>query len=141
MKMKKESIDKTPEISCACLINFPENIEVSPIIDSLKQIGITKMKINKPRYDSAVSISISICDDGYKSFWYLEDALTEMFSHIDSCLFDLCKIIKKFHGEVIIDIAFYQYGTYPALEFCGENMRKIRYLEADISIDAYDMKL
>ncbi len=40
-----------------------------------------------------------------------------------------------YHSEV----SFLQYGLYPALEFFSENMKKICYLEADISIDPYDV--
>ena len=62
-----------------------------------------------------------------------------MFSRVDNYLNKIKEITKKYNGKICIDIAFYEYGTYPALLFSGENMKKIHYLEADISIDPYSM--
>lgn len=46
--------------------------------------------------------------------------------------------MKNHNARAIINIAFWQYGTYPALSITGKNMEYIRLLQADIDIDPYD---
>ena len=74
----------------------------------------------------------------YEQFWELNDALTKMFLGVGDCLHPLKNIISKYQAETYIDIAFYHYGTYPALSIYGGNMEKIRFLEANISIDPFE---
>lgn len=124
-----------PEIYCSISIMLNENADIGALIEKLKQLGIANIKIITPKYETTIGLEIAIVKN--EKFWYLDEALTKMFSQIDNCLVQLKKIIDIFEGKICIDIAFYQYGTYPALEFVGENMKKIRFLEADISIDAY----
>lgn len=133
--MKKKNLDKQiPEIYCAISIIFEQSADVDKILSSLREIGISEIKVCKPKCESLVSLDIAIVKK--EQFWYLDDALTKMFLKIDR-IEQLKKVVREHKGNFCIDIAFYQYGTYPALEFIGENMEKIRYLEADISIDAY----
>jgi len=74
----------------------------------------------------------------YKEFWHLDDALAELFESLDDCKINLfSQLLDEYSGTAFLDIAFYHYGTYPALGFTGRNMDIIRALKADISIDPY----
>lgn len=127
--------NKIPKIYCAISISFKRDADISAITDSLRQIGIKKFKVCTPKCEPVVCVDIAILKN--EPFWYLDEALTKMFQQIENCMPALKAIIQKFQGKACIDVAFYQYGTYPALTFFGENMKKIRYLEADISIDPF----
>lgn len=133
--MNIQQTNKMPEIYCAISISFEKGIDASFISDRLKQLGIVSFEMHKPKFDSIVCVKIAIIKN--EPCWYLDEALAKMFLQVDSCLAEIKEIINKYHGETWIDVAFYQHGTPPALTFSGENMKKIRYLEADISIDAY----
>ena len=135
MNKAEDEMNRIPEIYCAITVLFDENMDVVPIVHSLRQIGISKVEIIKPQYDSVICLSIATVDN--ERFWYLDEALSKMFSQVGGCLSGLKEVVIKSRGEIRIDIAFYQYGTYPALEFSGDNMKKIRFLEADISIAPY----
>jgi len=133
--MRKKNLNKQmPEISCAISMLFDQDVEVDKIVASLKEMGISEVNVNRPKYELLVSLDIAIVK--FERFWYLDDALTKMFSKIND-IGRLKEIVTEYRGSFCIDIVFYQYGTYPALEFIGDNMKKIRFLEADISIDAY----
>ena len=127
---------QTPKISCAIVVRLDERINVSLVIHDLQKIGIHNVVTRKPRYDSSVCLSVVLVHN--EEFWEINTALDKMFSKINSCLPQFKRIVKKYGGTVYIDVAFYQYGTYPALVFSGKNMEKIHYLEANISIDPYD---
>lgn len=130
-----KSVDKKiPEIYCALSVIFDRNVDVEQITESLKKSGISEMKVQKPKCEPILSLDVAIVH--YEAFWYLDDALTKMFSKIHS-VSRLKEIVYDFGGTFCVDIAFRHYGKYPALEFSGENMETIRFLEADISIDAY----
>ncbi len=133
--MMDRQMDKIPEIYCAIEILFDKNTDINSVSEALHQIGIDDFEILMPKCEPITILEMAIVKK--EPFWYLDEALTKMFLYVDNCLFDLIEVIKKFHGQARIDIAFYQYGTYPALEFSGKNMKKIRTLEADISIDPY----
>ena len=136
MKSEKESLkDQIPEIYCALSVSAEENESISYIAEKFQQLGISEYEIITPKFDSYANINFAIVRN--EKHWYLDDALTKMFSKIDDCLPQLKKIVDDYGAKLCIDIAFYQHGTYPALEFIGDNMSKIRFLEADISIDAF----
>lgn len=133
--MNRELQNKIPEIYCAISLLFEEDADTASITAALSKIGIHDFKISIPKCDPIVCIDIAVIK--YEPFWYLDEASTKMFNQVESCISDLKRIIEEFHGRVCIDVAFCQFGTYPALEFSGENMKRIHYLEADISIDPY----
>ena len=132
--MKKDLDERMPEIYCAISIVFEHNVDIDEILFGLRKIGISEIKVCSPKCESLISVDIAIVKN--EKFWYLDDALTKMFSKIVR-IEELKEVVSKYKGNFCIDIAFYQYGTYPALDFVGENMKKIRFLEADISVDAY----
>lgn len=135
MKLNEELEIQTPEIYCAISLVLNEEVDVDAIIKRLRQLGIKEIEIKTPKCEPIISLEIAIVRN--ERLWYLDEALTKMFNQIDNSLFQIKKIIDDVEGKICIDIAFYQYGIYPALEFKGDNMEKIRFLEADISIDAY----
>ena len=128
-------INNMPEIYSAIDVAFDKSIELSPIIDKLTVLGIDNIQICRPRFEYDVILKFAIVKR--ECFWYLEEALTKMFSYVDQNIIQLKDVITENNGIVFIDIAFYQYGTYPSLIFDGENMKKIHFLDANISIDAY----
>ena len=132
--MKKDFDERMPEIYCAISIVFEHNVDIDEILFGLRKIGISEIKVCSPKCESLISVDIAIVKN--EKFWHLDDALTKMFSKI-ARIEELKEVVSKHKGNFCIDIAFYQYGTYPALDFVGDNMKKIRFLEADISVDAY----
>lgn len=131
---KKKSNKQIPEISCAISIVFEHDVDIDKIVFNLNEMGLSEINICKPKYESLISLDIASVKNA--RLWYLDDALTKMFSKINNIEL-LKEMVSEYGGTFSIDIVFYQYGTFPALEFVGENMRKIRFLEADINIDAY----
>lgn len=129
-------MDKTPKIYCAIDIWLNKNSDAALFSEALKRIGVYDFKIRIPKYSQKMSHNIAVIKN--EEFWYLDEALTKMFQKVEGFLPQLKEIIDEFQAEVVIDVAFYQYGKYPALMFSGDNMKKIRFLEADISIDPYD---
>ncbi len=126
--------NEIPEIYCAISVIFNTNIDVESVLNELRYIGINNVKVCRPKYESVTYIDFAIIH--YEKFWHLSDAITKMFLQIDNCIVQLKNIITKYGGETLIDIAFYQYGTHPSLVLSGENMKKIHYLDAHVSIDA-----
>lgn len=126
--------EKMPEIYCALSIELENNVNFNRIVESLKMIGVHDTKVVIPKSEPLINLDFAIVD--YEQFWYLDDALTKMFSKIHD-IKRLKTLVNECCGHFFVDIAFYQYGTYPALEFKGENMSKIRFLNADIIINAY----
>ena len=136
-KMKNNGLGAVPEIYSAICISFNEDAAIDLIIEELNTAEIGMIKMRKPKFEASVVLELAIVY--YERFWELDEALTKMFGQVAGRLEQLKNIANKYRGKMYIDIAFYQYGTYPALIFCGENMEKIRFLEADISIDPYSM--
>jgi hypothetical protein len=128
-------MNQIPEIYCSIAIFFEKKHDINFIVDSMKQLEISEMKIHEPKFDHSICVEIATIKN--EPFWNLDDALTKMFLKIDGKMAELKKIVKKYDGDVCIDIAFYQYGTYPVLVFSAETMKKIHYLDAVISIDPY----
>ena len=135
MENIKELNGEIPEIYCALSIMLKKDTSVDLFLSKLRDIGIFEYRVYSPKYEDAVYIDIA--EIYYDRNWYLDDVLSKMFSHIDGSLAELKKLIDQFAIKLEVDIAFCQYGSYPALEFVGDNMKKIRFLEAEISIDAY----
>lgn len=114
---------------------FDKNVDVKVIIDLLNSIGISDLKICEPKFESIISVEIAIVDN--ECFWDMNEALMKMFSKVNNCMTALKEIVEKFSGKFCIDISFCQYGTYPAMIITKEIIKKIDFLEADLSIDSY----
>lgn len=125
-----------PEIFCALSILLNEDSDISALENDLLKAGIRCQKKRKPKCEPLVRLDLAIIQ--YERFWELDSALAKMFSTINWSLSQLKGIVNKYRGDIYIDIAFYQYGIYPALTISGDNMKKIRELEANISIDPFD---
>ena len=134
MEIEYES-DEMPNIYCAINVRFANENDALYAIKQLAELSVKTTEYRKPKVIGQGYFSIACIKN--KPYWYLDDALKDMFAMIDHCLPQICRIIKQHCGRSLIDIAFYHDERYPALVFEGENMRKIRMLEADISIDAY----
>ena len=137
MISKAESIklDAAPEMYAAISLIFAKDIDEMSVINELKNIGICDAKIRKPKYEDEVCVNIAAVQN--KCFWELNDVLSEMFSKVEYCLGEIKDIAYKYRGDIYIDIAFCQHGTYPALVICGQNMKNICFLCAGISIDPF----
>ena len=134
MEIEYES-DEIPTIYCAIAVCFADDNDALCAIKQLAELSVKTTDYHKPKVMGQGYFDIACIKN--KPYWYLDDALKDMFAMVDHCLPQICGIIKQNRGEPFIDIAFYHDERYPAFEFKGENMRKIRMLEADISIDAY----
>ena len=137
MKTKEDntSIDKTPEIFSSIVLCFDESLELETLKKSINHIGITEFKICRPKFEPKINIEIAIVN--YESFWSLDDAISKMFSYVDNVLNELKETVKKLDGTFYINIAFFQFGTYPAIVLSRENIEKIAFLEASMGIDPY----
>lgn len=124
-----------PDIYCAISLSFDKNADVSSILETLKKLDIHDIIIRNPKCENIIAIDLAVIKN--EKFWYIDAALTKMFSKVENHLIDLKEFAIKSNCHILIDISFRQYGTYPALVFSGENMKKIHYLNADISIDPY----
>jgi hypothetical protein len=124
-----------PEIYCSINVLFDEAVDLLPVINRLNELDIKNINILKPRLESKNYLIFAEVKN--EPFWYLGDALSKMFSYVNKNIAKMKEVITQYKGEILIDIAFYQYGTYPALSFDGENMKKIHFLNANISIDPY----
>lgn len=133
--IKDSSIDRIPEIYCSIVLSFDKNIDIKGLMDSLNSIGISDLKICEPKFEPIISVEIAIVNN--ECFWYMNDALIKMFSKVNRCITELKESVEKFSGKVCIDISFCQYGTYPAIVISKEIIKKINFLEADLSIDPY----
>ena len=129
---------RIPEIYCALSLFLHNDIDEEFVLNELHKIGICNATVRKPKCEPSICVDIAVVR--YEHFWDLDSALGRMFLQIDSCLDNIRNFAITYSGEIYIDIAFCHYGTYPSLIFCGDNMKKIRYLEANISIDPYDYK-
>lgn len=127
-------MDQIPEIYCDIMLASPD--DPGRMIQELKAIGICPRKTGKHSVDS--SQRLVIAKTGYRKTWYLDDALAYLFEKVDVVMPQLVRFIETYHVKAKINIAFWQYGTYPALCITGKNMEKIRLLQADIDIDPYD---
>ena len=132
--MKEKDLIVQPEIYCALSIVFDQSINVDVVLSNLKEFVLSEIKIRRPKYETSVCLDVAIVNN--ERLWHLDEALTKVFAQIHQ-IERMKEFVFEHGGTFYIDIAFYQYGTYPSLEFVGENMKKIRFLEADISIDAY----
>ena len=126
--------EQIPQIYCAISIIFEQSVDVDNILFDFKRHGMSEIKVHKPKLESSICLDIAIINN--ERFWHLDEALTKMFSKIDN-ISQLKSLGDRNGGSFLIDIAFYKCGSYPSLDFTGENMDKIRFLEAEISIDAY----
>ena len=129
-------MDRAPRILCSLYLIFRSDLEISKVIDSLLDNDISIIEYRLEPQTKNHSLRVLHID--YKEFWEISDALSELFKSMDDNKTDaLSRLLIEHGGNAILDIAFYYYGTYPALLFTGKNMEIIRALKADISIDAY----
>ena len=135
LKETKKLFGRTPLIFCAIIIFF-HNKNIIEARTALSSLPIGEIECRQDKADNELCY-VEISRINNERFWELGEALTKMFSYVDDYLTQICKIIYKYNGTVKLDVAFYHYKTFPSLVIEGENMRKIRMLEADISIDAY----
>ncbi len=137
MEYKNETslLGDMPEIYSAIKITFNLPNDLVAIVSKISVLSIEEIEIYYSSQNSFLQLTLAMVKN--EKFWCISDALKKMFSFVDCALSELREITIIYHGSVTIDVAFYQHGTYPALDFDGDNMRKIHYLNADISIDAY----
>ena len=90
------------------------------------------------RYGKAPLGRWIIAKTDYLKEWYLDEALAALFKKVDAVIPKIIDLMKDHNAKAIINIAFWQFGTYPALSITGKNMEYIRLLQADIDIDPYD---
>ena len=136
-----------PEIYCSIVLLFEQDEDAVQASEFFGKIGLKDYELRQPKLwmmrklnlDYPRKTYIDIATVRYELFWNLDDALGKMFRKIDAHLKEIKQVIDTYHCESLIDICFYKYDTYPALSISGENMAKIRFLEADIEIDPYDM--
>lgn len=127
--------NKIPEIDCAIAVLVRNDVNVSQVQLELNSLGIHDVRVVYPKCDTSIILKFAAVKNELS--WDVEQVLTKMFSSVDACLPELKGIIRKYEAEVYIDVAFYQYGSYPALVFEGKNMERIHYLKANISIDPF----
>ena len=79
--MNKKKLDKrVPEIYCAISMLVRQEAQIEKIVSRLTEIGIKEIKVCKSRSEPVISLDFAIVKN--ERFWYLDDALTKMFSRI-----------------------------------------------------------
>lgn len=127
-------MDPIPEIYCALIVFCPCSV---PAVDFDNQLDQLVGRHIVPNKSCDNELSYTLAETGNVPSWNLADVLNQLFTLLDGKLNDLKQLVLKYGYSFYVDIAFYQHGTYPALYFSGEAMKKIIFLEADISIDPY----
>lgn len=125
--------DDKPEVYCALSLFFDDNTNIAVICEKMYALGIEEIREIHPKCESGIVLEIAILE--YERFWEIDHALSKMFSTVDVHLPEIRELVEAYHGKIYIDIAIIEHGTYPAMLFAGENMRKIHDLRAQISID------
>ncbi len=126
---------RVPEIYTAIAISFDKNADIEQIKTELKIIGISDIKIEAPKCSN--ELDVVVFETRSKNDWYLNDVISKMFSNMNCSINELGEIITKHNGNTYIDIAFWHYKTYPALEISKENIKKMNLLNASLGIDPY----
>ena len=124
-----------PEIYCDLSLLFPVECD-DGILQHIIAIS-AGASIYKKNSESSVKCLI-VAKTGYLKTWYLDEALAQLFRKIEGILPELADLTQVHGAKALVNIAFWQYGTYPALSITGKNMAHIRALWADIDIDPYD---
>ena len=127
---------RKPEIFCSLSIYVYDLEHIQALCDHLNAIGVSILE--KKTYDKDKAAKIVIAEVDYSEFWHLEEALTVLLNQIKADLSQVRDAAHLYNAGIQIDIAFWQYGTYPSLSIAGNNMRRIRELAAAIDIDAYN---
>ena len=131
-------VELIPEISSALSINFKANTDMAYIIGKLKEIGLCDFKIITPQSVPVICLDIAVTN--YIKSWELDEVITKMFLKITNQLLTIKDITKQFGGDSYIDVSIYHYGTIPAIIICKDNINKINYLNANISIDIHETR-
>lgn len=127
-------MNKMPLIYCCICIEIKTIYGIKNILCDFENLGIKNVLYKKTKKGDVYIFQIAVIN--YSSFWYLNEALKMMFEKIPQ-LYKLKKMVKTLNGTIWIDIAYYHYKTHPALVISGINMKKIKFLDANISIDPY----
>ena len=127
--------DKIPEIYCALAAVFNNEANTTQIINELSAAEISCIAVHQPKAEPTTIFEVAVVRA--EKLWSIDEALSKLFLQIDKSLIELRGIVRKNKGQILVDIAFYQYGTYPTLYFGGDNMTKIHFLDANISIDPF----
>ena len=127
--------EKVPEIYCSLSICFDKSVDIDDVLKALCKIGITTYKIHTPKCEPVTVIELTAIY--YEPFWELNDALSKLFIQFDNKLVGLKAVVSAYEGEAYVDIAIAAHGSYPTLFLERENVGKISYLNAGISIDLY----
>ena len=121
-----------PEIYCDLSLLFPVECD-----DGILQHIIAISAGASINSESSAKCLI-VAKTGYLKTWYLDEALAQLFRKIEAILPQIADLAQAHGTKALVNIAFWQYGTYPALSITGKNMAYIRALQADIDIDPYD---
>lgn len=127
--------DNVPEIYCALAAVFNNEADTAKIINELYAAEINCITVHQPKAEPTTIIEVAVVRA--EKLWSIDEALSKLFLQIDKSLIELREIVQNNKGQILVDIAFYQYGTYPTLYFGGDNMTKIHLLGANISIDPF----
>lgn len=135
MRLRNKKKNIAPEIYSELVLEFPGNTDIAPILQKLSDIGVEVIKTTIPKCVYAVEITIA--EVNYKACWDIDEILTETFSSVENTLASIKEIICQNRGKILVSLAIYTDGNYPGIVFEKENMEKIHFLGANISIDMY----
>jgi hypothetical protein len=106
--------------------------------ESIKELLLKELTENKIAYRLTKNASIlEIGGVRSEKDWEAGDVLKTVFKNAEVILPLLKSWSETKQIKVMIDVVFYHEERFPALVFEGENMKIIRELQADISIDPY----
>lgn len=129
-------LDKLPSIQCSLQIVFPISCNPTFIENDFRQYGWDLGFFTQPKQGDV--IVFTVFSSGYMKSPYLDRVLTALFEAVSNLVGKVNCIAQKYNGVVWIDVSIRSFGSTPGLALMGNNMRLIRVLEANISIDIFD---
>ncbi len=126
-----------PNVKCILSVLYDNEHCAETLIKKLSGLGFENLKIHKPKCENTFSVDLTSSTN--EKVWDIDEAISESFSMIANNLDELKEIVSETRGKFFVDVVIEKYDTYPAMVFSGKNMKIIHFLEADISLDCYDL--
>lgn len=133
--MSKILQDQTPEIYCALTMFVPFE-SGDAVFHYAKDHGLSLTAKNT--CCNGIEHRFIVAEVYYAKSWHLDETLSQLFEKVRRIVPQLLHMMQEFMARFALEIAFWQYGTYPSLSITGKNTEIICLLKADIDIDPYD---
>ena len=128
-----KKLHEVPEIYCALSVSYNSETSANKFAGEVSSIARGTPKIFSPKLGSSWIVEVAVVEN--ERFWVLNEALAKLFAQIQTEKAQINSLIKKYGGDVTIDIAVYESQTYPAIFLSQEIVSEICFFNAQIGID------